>query len=462
MRVEGLQLKKDVPTLILSRQRLCAAGALVGVCLLYLADLTGMGVVSTDEPRYAAIGQAMAQTGDWITPRLWGHPWFEKPALLYWMIATGFRAGLGPDLAPRLPLALLSVAFLGFFWWRLYIEWDIRAASYSTAILATSAGWLAYSHVAVTDIPLAVFFTAAVLLSFRRSLTGSAICLALAVLAKGLVPLVLFLPVLFFCWRKIRFLPVVVFAALALPWYALCTLRNGPEFLRVFFVEHTFGRFSSDAMQHVQAWWFYFPALLLLLFPWFPLLAFARRGWNDTRIRTIAAVVIFGFLFFSAARNKLPGYLLPLIPSACLLMGFGLAQARDAKWAAVGPIALLGALPATIQVLPVALDRGLRASSIPWTGLAAGVAAGLLAGLILRRYAFPAALMLAAAGFFLLQISAFPAIDRSASARPIWLRKQPSCISGVRRSLVYGLNYYTGRELPECGVVDPNRSSVVR
>ena len=58
----------------------------------------------------------MAQSGDWITPRLWGQPWFEKPALLYWMTAAGFKLGLGPDLAPRLPVALLSVAFLVFFW----------------------------------------------------------------------------------------------------------------------------------------------------------------------------------------------------------------------------------------------------------------------------------------------------------------------------------------------------------
>ena len=77
---------------------------LVLVCALtaalYLAQLTAMGMVGPDEPRYAAVGRAMALSGDWITPRLWGHPWFEKPALLYWMTAAGFRMGLGPDLAP--------------------------------------------------------------------------------------------------------------------------------------------------------------------------------------------------------------------------------------------------------------------------------------------------------------------------------------------------------------------------
>ena len=181
------------------------------LCALYLADLTGMGMVGPDEPRYAYVGRAMAQSGDWVTPRLWGQPWFEKPALLYWMTATATRLGLGPDLAPRLPVALLSVLFLGFFWWRLRVEWGQRAASYATAVLATSAGWLTYSHVAVTDLPLAAFFSAAVLLSLpwvargdRTDLVGAAACLGLAAMAKGLVPLVLFVPVLVMGWRRLR------------------------------------------------------------------------------------------------------------------------------------------------------------------------------------------------------------------------------------------------------------------
>jgi 4-amino-4-deoxy-L-arabinose transferase-like glycosyltransferase len=449
--VEGVQQRQDVSSPILSRQRFWLAGALLLVCALYLFDLTGMGVVSTDEPRYAAIGQAMAQTGDWISPRLWGQPWFEKPALLYWMTAIGFRAGLGPDLAPRLPVALLSVAFLAFFWWRLRIEWDWRVASYSTAMLATSGGWLAYSHIAVTDLPLAVFFTAAVLLSFRRDLTASAVCLALAVLAKGLVPVVLFVPVAAVAWRRIRIVPVLVFVLVSVPWYVLCTLQNGSQFLQVFFMEHTFGRFSSLAMQHGQPWWFYFPALLLLLYPWFPLLAFARGGWTDTRVRTLVAVVVFGFVFFSAAANKLPGYLLPLLPAACILMGIGLSRTVVARWTYVGPLALLGALPAISQVVPAAMALGLlHVATIPWLELGLGMVCGAALGvLVTGRYAFP----LVAAGFIWLQIVLFPAIDRSASARPVWLESHPTCVSGLPRSMVYGLDYYAERSLPDCPVV---------
>src|ERR1700757_3741321 len=101
-----------------------------------------MGVIGPDEPRYAAIAREMARSGDWITPRLWGQPWFEKPALLYWMIASGFRLGLGPELAPRLPVAALAVVFLGFYWWVLRREFGCRAAWFAVLILGTSAGWV--------------------------------------------------------------------------------------------------------------------------------------------------------------------------------------------------------------------------------------------------------------------------------------------------------------------------------
>ena len=77
----------------------------------------------------------MAQTGDWITPRLWGEPWFEKPALLYWLTGAAFRAGLGPDVAPRLPVALVSVGFLWFYWWILRREFNARTAQMGDLII---------------------------------------------------------------------------------------------------------------------------------------------------------------------------------------------------------------------------------------------------------------------------------------------------------------------------------------
>jgi 4-amino-4-deoxy-L-arabinose transferase-like glycosyltransferase len=451
--------------LITRRAAVLAAAALL--CALYLADLTGMGMVSKDEPRYADIGRTMAQSGDWITPRLWGLPWFEKPALLYWMVAAGFRLRLGPDLAPRLPVALLSLAFLAFFWARVRKLWDARVAAYATAILSTSAGWLAFSHVAVTDLPLAAFFSAAVLLSLGgnegtarlRDLTLAAAALGLATLAKSLVPLVLFAPVIVANYRSLvkrrNALALVVFMAVALPWYILCAVRNGSDFLRVLFLEQQFARFYSHALQHVEPWWFYGPAALLLLFPWFPLLPLASRDLRDRRILTLISVVLFGFVFFSASRNKLPGYLLPLLPSACILIGIGLARSARPERAMILPLALAGALPAAARVVPGAIADGLRAATVPFGLLALGLGGGALAGLALamtlRKGASAAAWTLIAAAFLWFEVTTFPAIDATATARPIWYERHPPCAPELKLGILYSLNYYAGRDLPPCG-----------
>jgi 4-amino-4-deoxy-L-arabinose transferase-like glycosyltransferase len=450
------------------------------ICALYLADLTGMGMYGPDEPRYADVGRAMAQSGDWITPRLWGQPWFEKPALLYWMTATGFRLGLGPDLAPRLPVAVLSVLFLAFFWWRLSVEWDRRAASYTTAMLATSAGWLMYSHVAVADLPLAVFFSAAVLLSMPwlargdegLCLTAAAACLGLATMAKGLVPLVLFLPVMAMGWRRLRDWlrsgPLLAFSICALPWYILCTIRNGSEFPRVFFVEQQFERFGSASLQHVQPVWFYIPVLLVLLYPWFPLLVALPAGIrHDPRLRALVAVVLFGFVFFSAAVNKLPGYLIPLLPASFVLLGLGLSRAQRPALAVSASVILLGALAPMSGIVPrVLASHGSWSGNIAWVQVLIWLGAAGVAAVVLARFGpqrvFGAGAVLAGIGFLWFQFATFPGLDAAASARPLWLADHPQCAPDVSRDILYGLYYYAQRRISPCTVLDQSGTRVVR
>jgi 4-amino-4-deoxy-L-arabinose transferase-like glycosyltransferase len=431
---------------------------------LYLGNLSTMGLILPDEPRYADIGRAMAQTGDWVTPRLWGKPWFEKPALLYWMIGAGFKFGLGPELAPRLPVALLAIAFLGFFWFRLRRLFDATVATYSTAILSTSVGWLAYSHVAITDVPMAVLFSAAILLALDRGntrFTTIAALLGLATLAKSLPPLVLFLPVIALDYRRLRQwlrpAPILAFLAVSLPWHILCTLQNGGEFLRVLFVEHQLGRFSSGALQHIQPWWYYLPVLLLLLYPWFPLLLLIPRDRTDPRIRTLLGVTLFGFVFLSAAVNKLPSYLLPLLPALCILTGVGLARAARPNRMIAVSVALLALLPPAASLIPAALSTGIRSIPMNWMAFPLWLAAGILAGALLtfaaKKQSLLAASALAALSFLWFQTRVFPEIDRVASARGLWESGHPDCAPKLRRTLIYGLNYYARRELPPCDIL---------
>ena len=449
------------------RWALLLVGA-VALYFLYFFGLTRTGLLGPDEPRYAAIGKAMAASGDWVTPRLWGDPWFEKPALLYWMTAAGFKAGLDPDLAPRLPVALVSVAFLIYFWLVLRREFGDRAACYATTVLATSAGWLAFSHVAVTDLPMSVALAGSMLAVFSgrgRILAG--ILLGAAVLAKGLVPLALFLPALWF-WRK-RVVDLLVLLAVAVavaaPWYILVTVRNGAPFLEDFFWKHHFARYLTGALQHEQPFWFYAPVFVAAFYPWSPLLwlLFEKRIYNDARARFLLAWVAWGFLFFSVSRNKLPGYLLPLLPAGAALIGIAIEEAklRTAKMVCLlgACTALLSLTPLIEEVLPQALVSGLSHGgllSFPILWIVPAVVMCLCVGWLewrgRREWSVAAIALLTVIAVVRLVSEVYPALDRQASARSRWRSNSSSitCVSNENRSLRYGLSYYAGRSLSDC------------
>jgi 4-amino-4-deoxy-L-arabinose transferase-like glycosyltransferase len=434
----------------------------IGLFFLYFFGLTRTGLVGPDEPRYAAIGRAMAATGDWITPRLWGQPWFEKPALLYWMTAAGFKAGLGPDWAPRLPVALVSVAFLIYFFVVLRREFGDRAAWYSGAILATSAGWLVYSHVAITDLPMSAAFAAAMLaISCKQnppSNLAAGVLLGLAVLAKGLVPLVLFIPALWFLRHRVRDL-LLIFAAAALiatPWYALVTLRNGAPFVEDFFWKHHFGRFVSSTLLHGRPIWFYVPVLLAGLFPWIPMLVllFSRRLYRDRRAQFLLAWFAWGFVFFSASRNKLPGYLLPLLPAVAALMGIALSETARARILLAACGLLFFIAPPSMEVLPQALVNGISHVSLHFTLSGVLVCSALAVGCAVGRRDLAVALvvlgMAVSVGDVLWRV--YPVLDRELSGRPLWLARGQSitCLPPMNRSQRDSTRYYVDRNLQDC------------
>ena len=449
----------------------------VAVASLYLYKLNGVGVLEPDEPRYLAIGRSMSISGDLITPRLWGNPWFEKPPLLYWVTALGTRLGLGPELAGRLPVALLSLSFLALMWWLLRREFGPEAASVSTLLLATSAGWLSYSSLALTDLPLAAFFSLAVLLCLpllrspgdtryvarRFFLVG--LCLGAATLAKGLVPLALAVPFAWFLrkyWRS-WWLAILSCLLVALPWYAAVTLRNGRSFLEEFFWKHHIERIYSISLQHVQPWYFYVPVILAAIFPWTPLLGLLVTGRNafDTRQRFLACCFAWGFVLFSVPVNKLPGYLLPLLPLLFVLLGSCFAS-RPLRTVALPWLlacaVFIGLLPLVAHILPETLEAGkLSLAGIgPLTRtdlfyVAAPVAAVLLAR---RSWIGMILILCVVAGGFFVKITAYPKLDQLVSARGLWhgiQQKSPNiCDGGINRDWAYGLAFYRGSPFPPC------------
>lgn len=449
------------------------------IAVLYLYDLGAVGVLGPDEPRYAAIGITMAHTGDLVTPRLWGSPWFEKPPLLYWMTALASELGASRDLAGRVPVALLSLSFLGLFFLLLNREFGRTHAAFATGMLATSAGWLAYSELCLTDIPVAVFFSVAVLIALpltrgvsqqnrvglRMAVIG--ICVGLGMLAKGLVPIALAAPFFWFLrghWR-LWWIAAVACLAVALPWYTAVYLQNGQAFIDEFLIRHHFERLYSASLQHVQPWYYYLPVLLAGLFPWTPVLALfpyesVRR---DRRLQFLAAVFAFGFLLFSVSLNKLPGYLLPLIPSLFALAGSyfeGRPVDLNKRWL-LACAALIACIPFIAVLLPASLTIGrftFSALRVDKAGAFYSLAPLMVVLLARRAWLMPLLVLCIVASGLYVKTLCFPVLDRRVSARALWRSVEPVsnklCDGGTNRDWIYGLNFYRGSALSLCNSSD--------
>lgn len=452
--------------------RWLAGLVLVLLVLLYAFSSTGVGLIGPDEPRYVSIGRQMAESGNWVDPVLWGQPWFEKPPLTYWLIGAGHVVGLPGEAAARVPIAVLAAIFLLFFYRELIPLLGIRVAWPAVAMLGTSGMWCAFSSLAVTDLPLAATFSLGMVLAWRgvqeddaRRRYAAGALFGLAVLAKVLVAPALALPLLWMirkAWRRLLG-PALLAALIATPWYVAMLLRHGRPFWDELFVRHHFARFASESVQHVQPWWFYVPVLVLALAPWFPLLGLVRPAelWREPKLRLFALWVAWGFVFLSAAKNKLPGYVMPLLPALAVLLAWSWDRAgRRARW--VMPLAalVLGMGGVLATWLPDILSEGLRRAGSPrvdWSAFAVAAVPSVAVWWLERagrRMAAAVLVAASAASLFYLKAASWPALDLEVTARPLWQQVEPhageTCLDEVNRAIEYGLNYYGRHPLPPC------------
>jgi 4-amino-4-deoxy-L-arabinose transferase-like glycosyltransferase len=359
-------------------QRKTNIAALVTAALVILvslfANLGAIGLVGPDEPRYAWIARAMAETGDWVTPRLWGMPWFEKPILYYWVAAIGFQMHLPAEWAARLPSAFAALAAavaIGWFAWRHYggdEDLSTSPALLAPIIFSTSVAAIAFSRAATPDMLFSAAITLAMVCAasvLRRSgalrITTAAqtniknrdllilvwwgASLGLGVLAKGPAAAILaggavgIWALATSHWRAALRLahPIAIaaFCAVALSWYVLCARRN-PDFLQVFIMQHNFERYLTPLFQHQQPFWFFGPIIILALLPWSALLIAAaqealrvwrEKSWKNSPGFFVACWAVFPILFFSFSQSKLPSYILPAVPALALVIAIGANRA---------------------------------------------------------------------------------------------------------------------------------------
>jgi 4-amino-4-deoxy-L-arabinose transferase-like glycosyltransferase len=309
---------------------------------LLLFRLGGVPLLGPDEPRYVRVAVEMHRSGDWVTPRLQGEAWLEKPALYYWLAAAAFRVFGETEFAARVPAVasgLLLIGTTALVGARLYGAVAGLSAGF---ILATSLLPFAYGRAATMDMLLAAPISAALGLfalrlfgiAGRLAVPAAWAFLAVACLAKG--PLGLLLPGLVVvgyaaATRSLAALRlflslagIVLFALIATPWYAAILAAEGRHFVDVFLLNHNLERFTSTIHNHPGPFVYYLPVLVLGLFPWSGLVLSALGAVRPGRSRVDLFVLLWlglPLLFFSLAGSKLPGYVLPCLPPLALLMG---------------------------------------------------------------------------------------------------------------------------------------------
>lgn len=405
-------------------------------CIIWFYMLGARTLVPTDEGRYAEMAREMVATGDWITLRLNGLKYFEKPPLQTWMNAITFELfGLG-EWQARLwtgLCGLLGVVLVAFTGSHLFYA---RIGFYAALVLGSSFLWAGLGHINTLDMDLSVMMTIALSalllaqrgdISYREQRNWMLLCwagMALSVLSKGLIGLlipgaVLVLYTLFSrdwsIWKRLHLLlGLTLFFLITTPWFVLISLKN-PEFPQFFFIHEQFQRFTSKIHNRDGPPYYFVPILILGIVPWLGVLF--QSLWNGARERSTASGFqpkkmlliwsIFIFVFFSISDSKLPSYILPIFPALALLIACQLDNASNksvqaSAWllllAAVIGLALASKIPTLAKD---AFSLPLMQAHVPWVlGASAFAFIGAVAALLLvlrqREWAIVA---LAASGF---------------------------------------------------------------
>lgn len=319
---------------------------IVGV--FYSIQLGTRPFSTPDEGRYIEIAREMAVTGDFVTPRLDGVKYFEKPALMYWLQALTVKAfGVNEWVARAWTVFFSLMGILAVYLFTQAYFSRLTALG-AAGILSLNIFYYAHSRIIILDMPVAVFITVA-LLSFyaacqsvekrRKYLFGALFfaCSALATLTKGLMSLAIPGMVILIWvgmtrrWQdlKIAFHPlgIALFFLIAAPWHIIVSLKN-PDFAWFYFVQEHFLRFTTTVHGRYKPFWFFVPVLLVGLFPWVIFLFQSLKvSVEKMRLKLDSPETFlmiwagFVFCFFSISSSKLIPYILPCVPPLSILMG---------------------------------------------------------------------------------------------------------------------------------------------
>lgn len=380
-------------------ERLLGLLALATVATSFFLMLGRSLLFDVDEGAFSQATLEMFQRGDFLSTYLNGSPRYDKPILIYWLQAVSVSLFGVHEFAFRLPSAVCATLWSGCIYAFTHRFFGARAAAVATIVMAGSVGVYGIGRAATADALLNLLICAAMFGAWlhlhggeRKWLYATHAAIGLGFLAKGPVAILIPLAVtLLFCllrrdlatWARATFdwRGLLLFAALALPWYAVILARDGWGFFNGFFMRHNVGRFGGPLHGHAGSLVYYVPVVLVGLLPFTALLVpLARRVralWREDLPCYLLLWFAFVFAFFSLSGTKLPHYMLYGTSGLFVLMGAMAAGERMSALllvpALLGLVLLLALPQVIVQLLPHVRDAHYR-EALAGIDVSAGVA----------------------------------------------------------------------------------------
>lgn len=336
--------------------------------VFYMVGNNILPVTDPVESNYALTAKEMVLSGNWLSPQIYGTYWYDKPIMIYWLIALGFKLFGIADWVVRLPSTLfgaLSVATMYQAIRSMSGRWVLGLIAAS--VLGSSLMFWTVAHGVVTDMVLLyttlmimIYAYKGLVLNRRNAMIVAYAFAALGVLTKGPVAIVLPGIILLiyaaiyrsgtmlkriFDWRGI-----LVFCAIALPWYAYMYSVHGKAFIDGFLGLHNVTRATQSEHPEDNVWWYYIAIFLGASLPWTGAVIYGIISGYKQRRKAYVYCLAWGLgtiLFYTLMATKYPLYtFVSLIPfSAFGAMGVMKAvragRSRVLPWIIIGPTLLL-------------------------------------------------------------------------------------------------------------------------
>lgn len=317
----------------------------MAAAVLLFAGNGSLLVTDSVESNYALTAKEMVLSGDWLSPQIYGHYWYDKPIFFYWLTALAYKMFGFTEFASRFFPALFGLGGLALAAWGGSKLDNERSGFCSALVLLSSVEFFLISKSVITDAVLFFFFSATLLFFYLGYRDGKAsywyimyAAAGFSVLTKG--PIGVLLPgliiTLFLLWQKDwrvlgrmkLFTGTLLCAAVAVPWYAAMYSLHGSDFINTFFGTHNFLRATVSEHPRDDVFYYYALVNLLALFPWSGLVPWTVYKWlqagrpkltEQQRFLLLWGLVVF--VFFQCMATKYLTYTYPLLFPASLLLG---------------------------------------------------------------------------------------------------------------------------------------------